>query len=448
MNLISPQTKDKKNLPEWVNLVYQNQPSLKLTTENLAFLIAIKNWISPDEDSHLNEDNLHSIYDIIDSVFDGLDETKRQRANTAIRTLIDQRVLNCLSYGTTDTESTYNLSSLGESIGNFFEADDTVSQEALSVMFFNIQMILSSILKAANLGGDESHWRLKVKQPLQNTIRELIDSIDRRQRLLDDEQQQTKNQIAELLNKHWEEAISNCEQLLETTSNRLKELQDVLVQSCESMQEILTNISDKAYEAGKTDIQTLVSQLQLKLDKISRWSEIRLKKWEEFYARVHEFIRHLISIDKDRSFVDRITENIRTYLDSPWYLVCADTEPVQVLREQQLPNANERVSVQMLDNIEEEYIDPFEEIHEEIKQFVANRLANEGYLTFVDALLEFLERYGVTKIYQIGSMLIDEMLEQGIPPSRQELIQMSWIMVGGDIEVESLKVIASERELK
>ena len=437
---MNPQT--KKNLPEWINWVNQNQFTLKLTTENLAFLIAIKNWNPPDEDSYLNEDNLHSIYDIVDSVFDGLDETKKQRANSAIKTLIEQRVLNSLSSGTADIESTYNLTSLGESICKFFEADDSVSQEALSVMFFNIQMILLEIQKAANLGGDKSHWQLKVKQPLQNTIRELIDSIDRRQRLLDDEQQQTQYQIAELLNKHWAEAISNCEQLLETTSNRLRELQDVLVRACESMQEILTTISNKAEEAGKIDIQRLASQLQTKLDKISRWSEIRLKKWGEFYARVHEFIRNLINIDKDRSFVDRLTESLRTYLDSPWCLICADSEPTQVLREQQPPNAYERTSVQVSDNVEEEYIDPFEEIHEEIKQFVAHHLANEGYLNFVDALLVFLERYSVTEIYQIAGLLIDEMLEQGIPPSPQELIQISWIAVGGDIEVESLKVTA------
>jgi chromosome partition protein MukF len=163
------------------------------------------------------------------------------------------------------------------------------------------------------------------------------------------------------LNKHWAEAISNCENLLETTSSRLNELRDVLVQACESLQDILSNISDMASDS---DILNLVSQLQTKLDKISRWSEIRLKKWGYFHARVHEFIRSLISIDKDRSFVDRLTDSIRSYLDSPWYLVRANCEPYQLLRKQDPPRAYERMSVQVPDNIVEEYDDPFEDIRQ------------------------------------------------------------------------------------
>jgi chromosome condensin MukBEF complex kleisin-like MukF subunit len=156
----------KKNIPEWISWVYQNQLSLKLTTENLAFLVAIKNWTHPDDEGYLNEEHLHSIYDLIDNIFGGLDETKKQRANSAIKNLIEQRVLSPLSSGTADIESTYNLSSLGDSIVKFFEADETVSEEVLSVMFINIRVILSEVENAAALGGDEQHYKLKIK--LQN----------------------------------------------------------------------------------------------------------------------------------------------------------------------------------------------------------------------------------------------------------------------------------------
>jgi len=437
-----------KNIPELVSWAYHKKIRLELTTEHLAFLIAIKNWTNPGDENYLSEENLHHIYDIINSVFGGLYETKTRRANATITTLIEQRLLTPLSSGTADTESTYNLTSLGESIVKFFEADETISKETLSVMFANIQIILAKIQKAAEQGGDEHHWQIEVKQPLQNTILELIDSIDRRQRVLDDEQQQTQSDIAELLNKHWAEAIANCEQLLDTTSSRLKELRDVLVQLCESMQDILSSISDNAYQSGEMDIQTLVSQLQSKLEKISLWSEIRLKKWGEFHARVHEFIRSLITIDKDRSFVNRLTESIQSYLDSPWYLICADCEPYQMLREQEPPRAYEKVSGQVPDDIEEEYIDPFEDIRQEVKKFVANQLAEQGFLDLADALRMFLGRYTVNEIYDIANFLIDEMLEQGIPPYPQELINMSWVLVAGDIEVESLKVFAKLTENK
>ena len=115
-----------------------------------------------------------------------------------------------------------------------------------------------------------------------------------------------------------------------------------------------------------------------------------------------------------------------------------------MLREQKSPRAYEKVSGQVPDEIEEEYTDPFEDIRQEVKEFVENQLAQQGFLDLADALRMFLGRYSVNEIYDIASFLIDEMLEQGIPPYPQELINMSWVSVAGDIEVESLKVFAKK----
>jgi hypothetical protein len=70
---------------------------------------------------------------------------------------------------------------------------------------------------------------------------------------------------------------------------------------------------------------------------------------------------------------------------------------------------------------------------------VANRLAEDGYLNLADALRAFIGR---DRVHEIASLIIDEMLVQGFPPSLQELINISWVSVVGDIEVESLKVDA------
>lgn len=45
---------------------------------------------------------------------------------------------------------------------------------------------------------------------------------------MDENQQSIKDEIAELLTKDWQAAISSCERLLDETSGNLRELQDTL----------------------------------------------------------------------------------------------------------------------------------------------------------------------------------------------------------------------------
>lgn len=64
--------------------------------------------------------------------------------------------------------------------------------------------------------------------PLKYSVAEIFDSIDLTQRIMDEQQQQVKDDIAQLLNKDWRAAISSCEMLLSETSGTLRELQDTL----------------------------------------------------------------------------------------------------------------------------------------------------------------------------------------------------------------------------
>lgn len=81
---------------------------------------------------------------------------------------------------------------------------------------------------AADENGDEFHWHRNVYAPLKYSVAEIFDSIDLTQRLMDEQQQQVKDDIAQLLNKDWRAAISSCELLLSETSGTLRELQDTL----------------------------------------------------------------------------------------------------------------------------------------------------------------------------------------------------------------------------
>ena len=97
---------------------------------------------------------------------------------------------------------------------------------------------------AAEEGGDEFHWHRNVYAPLKYSVAEIFDSIDLTQRLMDEQQQQVKDDIAQLLNKDWRAAISSCELLLSETSGTLRELQDTLEAAGDKLQANLLRIQD------------------------------------------------------------------------------------------------------------------------------------------------------------------------------------------------------------
>ena len=73
---------------------------------------------------------------------------------------------------------------------------------------------------------------------------EIFDSIDLSQRVMDENQQSIKEEIANLLTKDWQAAISSCERLLDETSGNLRELQDTLNAAGDKLQAQLLRIQD------------------------------------------------------------------------------------------------------------------------------------------------------------------------------------------------------------
>ena len=72
----------------------------------------------------------------------------------------------------------------------------------LSIVADEIQRASS----AAEEDGDDQHWRRNVYAPLKYSVAEIFDSIDISQRVMDENQQGIKEQIADLLTKDWQAA--------------------------------------------------------------------------------------------------------------------------------------------------------------------------------------------------------------------------------------------------
>ncbi len=154
---------------------------------------------------------------------------------------------------------------------------------------------------------------------------------------MDEQQQSVKQQIADLLNKDWREAINNCEALLSETSSTLRELQDTLQAASDELQTQILDIQELVYGDPELEfIEEALFGLQMKLDRITSWGQQAIDLWIGYDRHVHKFIRTAIDMDKNRAFSSRLRQSIKDYFDMPWYLTYADAERLSDLRDEAL----------------------------------------------------------------------------------------------------------------
>lgn len=192
----------------------------------------------------MSEGELVDAFRHVSDAFEQTSETISQRANNAINDLVRQRLLNRFTSEITEGNAIYRLTPLGIGITDYYIRQREFSTLRLSMQLSIVAGELKRAADAAEEGGDEFHWHRNVFAPLKYSVAEIFDSIDLTQRIMDEQQQLVKDDIAQLLNKDWRAAISSCELLLSETSGTLRELQDTLDAAGDKLQANLLRIQD------------------------------------------------------------------------------------------------------------------------------------------------------------------------------------------------------------
>lgn len=237
----------------------------------------------------------------VSDAFEQTSETISQRANNAINDMVRQRLLNRFTSEITEGNAIYRLTPLGIGITDYYIRQREFSTLRLSMQLSIVAGELKRAADSAEEGGDEFHWHRNVFAPLKYSVAEIFDSIDLTQRIMDEQQQLVKDDIAQLLNKDWRAAISSCE-LLSETSGTLRELQDTLDAAGDKLQANLLRIQDSTMARDDLNfIDRLVFDLQSKLDRIVSWGQQAIDLWIGYDRHVHKFIRTAIDMDKTAS---------------------------------------------------------------------------------------------------------------------------------------------------
>ncbi|HEK1117432.1 TPA: chromosome partition protein MukF, partial [Proteus mirabilis] len=411
-----------------VSWARKNDFSISLPPERLAFLMAVAVLNSERLDGEMSEGELIDAFREVCKGFDQPAESIQVRANNAINDMVKQRLFNRFTSELVEGNAIYRLTPLGIGISDYYIRQREFSSLRLSMQLSIVASELDSAASAAEEGGDAYHWHRNVFAPLKYSVAEIFDSIDLSQRIMDEQQNIVKEDIAALLNQDWQAAISNCEQLLSETSGTLRELQDTLEAAGDKLQANLLRIQEANMSSGHVDqIDTLVFELQSKLDRIISWGQQSIDLWIGYDRHVHKFIRTAIDMDKNRIFSRRLRQSVQNYFDSPWALTYANADRLFDMRDEELVLRDEEVTGELPEELEYQM---FSEVNEQIAQWVEQELAayklEQRALDLSSVLVEYLNRYPQQKHFDVARIVIDQAVRLGVAQAELAGLPAKW----------------------
>ena len=417
-----------QTIPELVTWAKEREFSLNLPTERLAFLLAIAIYNNERLDGEMLETDLVDIFRHISSAFEQSQETVATRANNAINEMVKQRFLNRFSSEFTEGLSIYRLTPLGVGVSDYYIRQREFSALRLSVQLSIVADEIQRASEAAEEDGDELHWRRNVFAPLKYSVAEIFDSIDFSQRMMDENQQTIKEEIADLLTKDWQAAISSCEKLLDETSGNLRELQDTLNAAGDKLQAQLLRIQDCVI--GRDElyfIDQLITDLQTKLDRIISWGQQAIDLWIGYDRHVHKFIRTAIDMDKNRVFSQRLRQSIHHYFDHPWYLWTAQAERLVDLRDEELMLREEDALGELPEALQfEEFSALQDQIMEHMQTLLISYLEQNRPINLSLVLKEQLENYPLSRHFDVARIIVDQAVRLGMASADLSGVYAQW----------------------
>ncbi|WP_067702872.1 MULTISPECIES: chromosome partition protein MukF [unclassified Erwinia] len=420
-----------QTVPELVAWARKNDFSVSLPTERLAFLLAIATLNGERMDGEMSEGELIDAFRHVSEGFEQTSETLTSRANNAINDMVRQRLLNRFTSEFSEGNAIYRLTPLAIGITDYYIRQREFSTLRLSMQLSIVAGELKRAADAAAENGDEFHWHRNVFAPLKYSVAEIFDSIDITQRIMDEQQQAVKDDIAQLLNKDWRAAISSCELLLNETSGTLRELQDTLEAAGDKLQANLLRIQDATMNSPDLGfVDKLVFDLQNKLDRIISWGQQAIDLWIGYDRHVHKFIRTAIDMDKNRVFAQRLRQSVQNYFDQPWALTYANADRLYDVRDEELTLRNEEVTGELPSELEYE---EFSEIREQLAAMIAEALAiykaQQKPLNLGAVMRDYLEQYPRARHFDVARIVVDQAVRLGVAEADFSGLPAEWQVI-------------------
>jgi chromosome partition protein MukF len=167
---------------------------------------------------------------------------------------------------------------------------------------------------------------------LRVTVGDLVGGIERRQRGLDSQQEEVQAEIANLLQADWFGAVARCQSLLDTTTDTLRELNEVLLRDTHHFVALLQEIQALASDAEQAESDEAVQRVIEHVDRIAAWGGARQRAWSDYYQYVHRYLRDVVRLDPDRALSQRLRDQVASWPSARFHLLVAAAPSIRLLR--------------------------------------------------------------------------------------------------------------------
>jgi chromosome partition protein MukF len=311
----------------------RDQVNLDLKTVDLCFLAGLHLRAEKAALASFDEDVLIDMFEQICDVVEPGAENPRKRATHAIQRLRDQRMLARVDGAGIVRSGEYTLTRLAAAIVEYFLADEALTRESLTLLTGTLRAQLAEVLASARKANGEDAWRRDVIGPLRVTVGDLVAGIERRQRGLDTQQEEVQAEIAALLSADWFSAVNRCQALLDTTTDTLRELNEVLLRDAHHFVALLQEIQMLATAASETESDETVQRVIEHVDRIAAWGSARQRAWSEYYQYVHRYLRDVVRLDPERALSQRLRDQLAAWPSRRFHLLIARAPSIRLLRQ-------------------------------------------------------------------------------------------------------------------
>lgn len=306
--------------------------NLDLKTVDLCFLAGLYLRADRAALASFEEDVLVDMFEQVCDVVDPDAENPRKRATHAIQRLREQRMLARVDGAGIVRAGEYALTRLAAAVVEYFLADEVLTRESLTLLTGTLRAQLAEVLATARRADTDDAWRQSVVGPLRVTVGDLVQGIERRQRGLDSQQEEVQAEIAKLLQADWFGAVERCQSLLDTTTDTLRELNEVLLRDTHHFVALLQEIQSLAGTAGNTDTEETVQRVIEHVDRIAAWGSARQRAWSDYYQYVHRYLRDVVRLDPDRALSQRLRDQVAGWTARPFFTLVAHAPSIRLLR--------------------------------------------------------------------------------------------------------------------
>lgn len=310
-----------------VQPILQEERRLELSPRDIALLVMIQHQIAASDDGLLTlpYSSIQSLSSRLD-LLDVKDEQKAERRLSESMTRLMTKS-GCITKADMNririsVDAEYQLTSLGEAVADWHAEQSRFTGEPLTAIFQAFISQLSRIADEAEIAVSEDDWYFEVTLQTQHVLRDMLVNIQRHQKELDRQHTTMREFIPTLLTSSSEISIDQCEEQLSQVIRTIEDLQEAVLSSSSTAFSLIDRIETLAKPYAPKGLSIVYDDLFRRLQAINQWTTQRAIDWFEHHNVVHNFLRTVIRVDRQR----RLTESLKRAIasDPCWTLEVAN----------------------------------------------------------------------------------------------------------------------------